>query len=305
VRVLVTGGCGFLGSCFVRRLATAGEEVVVLDRLADFGSLAKLEGVPHEFVQGDVADAVAATGAADGCDAIVNFAAETNLDSSGLASGGFVVTDVYGAHVLLEFARVARIPYVQISTAAAVEPADPWAASRAGADLQVLAYAKTHGVRASVVRGETAYGPFQHPLEPLPRVVTAALDRRALELGGTRSWLHAEDHAAAVEAVLRSGAAGAVYGVPGEVVAEADVARRAAELAGAKRALTAGEPTVAAQELDAAPLRALGWEAERRLDEELPAIVEWYATHRRWWEPLLEDAELPSAETQYARRDPA
>ncbi|HEX5468553.1 MAG TPA: NAD-dependent epimerase/dehydratase family protein [Gaiellaceae bacterium] len=306
MRVLVTGGCGFLGSHFVRCLAAAGDDVVVLDRLADFGNLAKLEGVPHEFVQGDVADAVTATGAADGCGAIVNFAAETNLDASGLASGGFVVTDGFGAHVLLEFARVARIRYVQISTAEAADPADPWAASRAGADLQVLAYARTHGLHASVVRGETSYGPFQHPLEPLPRLVTGALDRRPLAVGGTRSWLHADDHAAAVKAVLRSGAAGAVYGVPGEVVAETDVAGRAAELVGAKIEIApAGEPSAAAQELDAEPLRALGWEAERRLDDALPAIVEWYATHRRWWEPLLEEAELPSPESQYARRDPA
>src|SRR6185503_306984 len=146
VRVLVTGGCGFLGSHFVKRLAAAGDEAVVLDRLTDFGNLANLEGVAHEFVQGDVADAVTATGAADGCAAIVNFAAETNLDVSGLASGGFIVTDVFGTHVLLEFARVAGIRYVQVSTSEAFsEPTAP-AASRAGADLQVLAYVETYGL---------------------------------------------------------------------------------------------------------------------------------------------------------------
>ena len=109
MRFLVPGGCGFLGSNFVGQLAAAGHEVVVLDRLTDFGNLARLEGIPHEFVQGDVADAVTATGAADGCQAIVNFAAETSLDASALASGGFIITDVFGTHVLLEFARVAGI----------------------------------------------------------------------------------------------------------------------------------------------------------------------------------------------------
>jgi NAD(P)-dependent dehydrogenase (short-subunit alcohol dehydrogenase family) len=174
MRVLVTGGCGFLGSNFVKRLISGGDEVVVLDRLADFETLARLEGVPHEFVQGDVADAVTATGAADGCAAIVNFAAETNLDESGLASGGFIVTDVFGTHVLLEFARVARIPFVQVSTADASAASSPAAASRAAADLQVRAYVETHGLRGSIVRGVSVYGPFQHPAaEPAASIVQA------------------------------------------------------------------------------------------------------------------------------------
>src|SRR3954468_13381082 len=158
MRVLIAGGCRFLGSAFARRLAAVGEELVVIDRLTDFGNLANLEGVPHEFVHGDIADKVTATGAADGCDAIVNFAAETNLDASGLASGGFVVTDVFGTHVLLEFARVAGIRYVQVSSAEAERAETATAASQAGADLQVQAYAEEHGVNASVTRAVRAYG---------------------------------------------------------------------------------------------------------------------------------------------------
>src|SRR4051794_37844775 len=176
MRVLIAGGCGFLGSAFARRLAAVGEELVVIDRLTDFGTLSNLEGVPHEFVHGDIADKVTATGAADGCDAIVNFAAETNLDATGLASGGFVVTDVYGTHVLLEFARVAGIRFVQVSNAEASHPSTPPAASRAGADLQVSAFVETHGVQASIVRGVSAYGPFQHPSAQLPRLITSALE---------------------------------------------------------------------------------------------------------------------------------
>jgi len=212
VRVLVPGGAGFLGSNFVARLAAAGDEVVVLDRLTDFGNLARLERVPHEFVQGDVADAVTATGAADGCQAIVNFAAETNLDASGLASGGFIVTDVYGTHVLLEFARVAGIRYVQVSTSAAEQPGTAPAASRAGADLQVQAYAKAHGANASIVRGPSAYGPFQHPAAEPAAAIVRALDGDTTpptSLEGT--WVHADDHSAAVERVLKEGEAGKIY----------------------------------------------------------------------------------------------
>ena len=212
MRVLVPGGAGFLGSNFVARLAAAGDEVVVLDRLTDFGNLTRLEGVPHEFVQGDVADAVTATGAADGCQAIVNFAAETNLDASGLASGGFIVTDVYGTHVLLEFARVAGIRYVQVSTSEAEHPATAPAASKAGADLQVEAYVQAHGANASIVRGPAAYGPFQHPAaEPAAAIVRAIDDDTPPPESLEGTWIHANDHSAAVERVLREGEAGKIY----------------------------------------------------------------------------------------------
>src|SRR6188472_891629 len=212
MRVLVPGGAGFLGSDFVKRLVAAGDEAVVLDRLTNFGNLARLEGVPHEFVQGDIADAVTATGAADGCQAIVNFAAETNLDASGLASGGFIVTDVYGTHVLLEFARVAGIRYVQVSTSEAEQAATAPAASKAGADLQVGAYAKAHGANASIVRGPAAYGPFQHPAaEPAAAIVRALAEDTAPPGSLEGTWIHADDHSAAVERILREGEPGEIY----------------------------------------------------------------------------------------------
>ncbi len=270
MRVLVPGGAGFLGSNFVKRLVEAGDEVVVLDRLTDFGSLARLEGIPHEFVQGDVADAVTATGAADGCQAIVNFAAETNPDSSGLASGGFIVTDVYGTHVLLEFARVAGIRFVQVSTSEADRPETPLAASKAGADLQVQAYVGANGLNASVTRAVGAYGAFQHPAaEPAAAIV------RALDEGGPPveslpgAWVHVDDHSAAVELVLRRGAPGEVYRV--------------------------GE--------DAKAVRALGWEPARTLEQGLAETVEWYRSRRDWWEPIRSRTETPSPHEQYARRD--
>jgi dTDP-glucose 4,6-dehydratase len=269
VRVLVTGGCGFLGSHFVKRLVASGDEVVVLDRLTDFGNLANLEGVPHEFVQGDVADAVTATGAADGCAAIVNFAAETNLDASALASGGFIVTDVFGTHVLLEFARVAGIRYVQVSTSEAFSESTAPAASRAGADLQVLAYVETYGLNASITRGVRAYGPFQHPAaQPASSIVRALEEDSPIEtpLG---VWLHADDHSSAVELVLREGRSGEIYPV--------------------------GE--------DDEAVHALGWEPRLGLDEGLAETIEWYRTHRGWWERLRSGASPGSAQEQYARRD--
>ena len=270
MRVLVPGGAGFLGSDFVKRLVAAGDEAVVLDRLTNFGNLARLEGVPHEFVQGDIADAVTATGAADGCRAIVNFAAETNLDSSGLASGGFIVTDIYGTHVLLEFARVAGIRYVQVSTSEANRPATAPAASKAGADLQVQAYVEENRLNGTVIRAVNAYGPFQHPAAEPAAAIVRALDGEgppSETLSGL--WVHAGDHSAAVEAVLREGAPGETYRV--------------------------------GEEDDA--LGALGWEPTRTLEDGLAETVEWYRSRRDWWEPIRSRTETPSSEEQYARRD--
>jgi dTDP-glucose 4,6-dehydratase len=298
MRVLVAGGCGFLGSAFARRLAAAGDELVVIDRLTDFGNLANLEGVPHEFVHGDIADKVTATGAADGCDAIVNFAAETNLDATGLASGGFLVTDVFGTHVLLEFARVAGIRFVQVSTGEASNPSTPPAASRAGADLQVSAFVEAYGLQAAVVRGAPAYGPFQHPSAPLPRLITSALDGEAASVRLPPRWLHADDHSEAVELVLRTEAAGEIYEAQGEERAQSEVAARIAELTGSGPATVESIPAPA---LDDTPLRSLGWEPRRRLDEGIAQTVEWYRERRDWWGPLAAGGGARPAE-QYAKR---
>ena len=165
--------------------------MVVLDKLTYSGNLANVEGVDHTFVHGDIADPVAVAGAGEGCQAVVNFAAETHVDRSILAAGDFVRTDVVGTHVLLEWARGSGARLVQVSTdevygdvpagAASKErdplrPSSPYAASKAGGDLQVLAYVRTFGVEAVITRGANAYGPFQHPEKMIPLFVTNALD---------------------------------------------------------------------------------------------------------------------------------
>jgi dTDP-glucose 4,6-dehydratase len=212
MRVLVTGGCGFIGSHFVKRLVAGGDEAVVLDKLTYSGNLANLEGVEHTFVQGDIADPVAVAGAGEGCTAVVNFAAETHVDRSILAAGDFVRTDVIGTHVLLEWARESGVRLLQVSTdevygdvpagAASKEddplrPSSPYAASKAGGDLQVLAYVRTFGVEAVITRGANAYGPFQHPEKMIPLFVTNALDGEPLPVYGDgrqqRAWVHVED----------------------------------------------------------------------------------------------------------------
>ena len=226
MRVLVTGGAGFIGSHFVKRLVAGGDEVVVLDKLTYAGNPANLEGTGVELVVGDIADAADVARAATGCDAVVNFAAETHVDRSILGPQEFVHTDVLGTMTLLEWARAADARYVQVSTdevygdleagGRALEtdplrPSSPYSAAKAGGDLQVLAYVRTYGVRASITRGANTFGPNQYPEKLVPLFATNALDGEPLPVYGdgkqVREWLHAEDHCAGVELVLREGAA--------------------------------------------------------------------------------------------------
>jgi dTDP-glucose 4,6-dehydratase len=235
VKVLVTGGAGFIGSHFVKRLVAAGDDVVVLDKLTYAGNPANLEAVDAELVVGDIADPEAVGRAGEGCEAVVNFAAETHVDRSILTPKDFIHTDVLGTQTLLEWARSMHARYVQVSTDEVygdlelggtsreddpLRPSSPYAAAKAGGDLQVLAYVRTYALDACITRGANTYGPNQYPEKLIPLFVTNALDGLPLPVYGDgrqrREWLHAEDHCTAIELVLREGAPGEVYNVGGE-----------------------------------------------------------------------------------------
>jgi len=327
MRVLVTGGAGFIGSHFARRLLEAGEEVVVLDKLTYSGNRANLGGSEVDLVEGDICDGEAVEAVAAGCDAIVNFAAETHVDRSILGASEFIQTDVLGTYVLLEQARALGARFVQVSTdevygdvppgASSREddplwPSSPYAASKAGGDLQVLAHVRTHGVDASITRGSNTYGPNQYPEKILPLFVTNALDGEPLPLYGdgrqTRDWLYVEDHCAAVEHVLREGRAGEVYNCGGgEELENRDVTRRIVELTGADPALVrhvADRPGHDVRySLDSSKLRALGWEPTWSFDRGLAETVRWYSENRTWWEPIKRSGDYRAYyDRQYAER---
>jgi dTDP-glucose 4,6-dehydratase len=326
VRVLVTGGCGFIGSHFVKRLVAAGDDVAVLDKLTYSGNPANLEGVEHDFFRGDIADPEAVSRAGDGCEAVVNFAAETHVDRSILEAGDFIRTDVVGTHVLLEWARVAGARFVQVSTDEVygdvppgvssreddpLRPSSPYAASKAGADLQVLAYVRTYGVPAAITRGSNTYGPFQYPEKVVPLFVTNALDGEPLPVYGdgrqTRDWLHVEDHCAAVELVLREGETGEVYNVAaGHELENVEVTRRIVELTRADPSLVRHVSDRPGHDrrysLDSSKIAALGWRPERGFDDGLAETVAWYREHRDWWQPLKSGEYRQYYERQYAER---
>jgi len=327
MRVLVTGGAGFIGSQFVRRLAEQGEQVVVLDKLTYAGNRANLEGVDHEFHHGDIADPEAVERAAAGCEAIVNFAAETHVDRSILGPAEFILTDVLGTQVLLDHARHHGLRHVQVSTDEVygdvpldappctedtpLRPSSPYSASKAGGDLQVLAYVRTYGVDAVVTRGANTFGPRQYPEKIIPLFVTNALDGEALPVYGDgrqrREWVHVDDHCAAIELALRHGESGEVYNVGGQERENLEVVRRILDLTGASadlvRMVTDRPGHDRRYAMDSSKVRGLGWAPRHSFDGGgLEETVVWYRENREWWEPIKSGDYRRYYETQYAHR---
>jgi dTDP-glucose 4,6-dehydratase len=325
MRVLVTGGAGFIGSHFMRRLVEAGEDVVVLDKLTYAGNRANLEGVEHEFHEGDIADPEAVALAARGCQAIVNFAAETHVDRSILGPAEFILTDVLGTQVLLDHARHHGLRLVQVSTDEVygdiepprtsreddpIRPSSPYSASKAGGDMQVLAYVRTYGVDALVTRGANTYGPRQYPEKFLPLFITNAFDGLPLPVYGDgrqrREWLHAEDHCAALELALREGRAGEIYNVGGQERENMDVVRTILDHTGASPDLVRHVDDRPGHDrrysLDSSKLMGLGWKPRWSFDRGIGETVDWYRENRAWWEPIKSGEYRAYYEQQYGAR---
>jgi len=327
MRVLVTGGAGFIGSQFVRRLVESGDQVAVLDKLTYAGNRANLEGVDHEFHQGDIADADAVARAAEGVEAIVNFAAETHVDRSIMGPAEFILTDVLGTQVLLDYARQHGIRHLQVSTDevygdipldaepctedAPIRASSPYSASKAGGDLQVLAYVRTYGVDALVTRGANTYGARQYPEKFLPLFITNAFEGQHLPVYGDgkqrREWLHVADHCAGIELALRRGEAGNVYNVGGQERENMDVVRRILDLTGASPDLVrhvADRPGHDRRySVDSSKLSGLGWQPKHSFDSGgLEETVDWYREHRDWWEPIKSGDYKRYYDEQYAAR---
>ena len=325
MRLLVTGGAGFIGSHFVKRMLAAGEDVVVLDKFTYAGNPANLpNGI--ECIRGDIAvrEDVEPIGAVDG---IVNFAAETHVDRSILGPHEFVRTDVLGTLVLLQFAEQASARFVQVSTDEVygdveegwssreddpLRPSSPYSASKAGGDLQVLAAVRTYGVNASVTRGSNTYGPNQYPEKILPLFVTNALDGSPLPLYGdgrqVRDWLHVDDHCAAIALVLREGEAGDVYNIgANEEHENVELTQVIIDHLGVDPTLVRHVEDRAGHDrrysLDTSKTRALGWKPRWEWEEGVRSTIDWYRDNRDWWEPIKRSDDFREYyDRQYAAR---
>ena len=327
MRVLVTGGAGFIGLAYVRhRLAeNPGDEVRVLDKLTYAGRRENLEGIERcELVVGDIADPDAVAGAIDGCEALVNFAAESHVDRSIEAPGEFIQTDVFGTFVLLEAARQAGIRHLQISTdevygsiddgsfteASPLDPSSPYSASKAGGDLLVGAYQRTYGTESLIVRASNNYGPRQHPEKLIPLCILNALAGDPLPVYGdglqVRNWLWVDDFAAAIDVVLERGEPGETYNVGGpDERANIDVVRVILELTGRDESLIEHVTDRLGHDrrysLGSAKTQALGWQAQVGFDEGLGRTVDWYRANEEWWAPIRSGEYRAYYEQQYGR----
>ncbi len=324
MRLLVTGGAGFIGSNFVRHWVHEHPDdgVVVLDALTYAGNRANLSGLGVELVHADIADGAAVGRALEdhGIDTVVHFAAESHNSRGALDPGIFFRTNVVGTQVLLEAARrngVARFHHIStcevygelaldarhaFSEESPYRPRTPYSASKAGADHAVRAYAATFGLPVTITNCANNYGPYQFPEKLVALCATRALDDRSLplyaSLANKREWLHVADHCRAIEAVLERGRVGETYLVGSGVEASIEeIADLVLEAAGKPQSLKKIVPDRPGHDtrylLDSSKLCGeLGWSPTIELGEGIAATVDWYARHRSWWEPLLAGASV-------------
>lgn len=315
MKLCVTGGAGFIGSNFVELVQRERPDysVVVLDKLTYAG---RRDNVPENagFVHGDICDASAVAQATAGCDAIVNFAAESHVDRSLLGAGDFVQTDVFGVYVLLEAARAQNAKFLQVSTdevygdvetghsveSDGLEPRSPYAASKAGGELLAKSYFVSHGLDVIITRGSNTFGPRQYPEKLMPLFITNALQGLPLPLYGDglqkRDWLYVEDHARGVLHALENGAAGEAYNIGGgnertnrEVTTailgslglDDSLLRHVADRPGHDRRYA----------LDSGKLKAMGWQPRFAWDEAVAQTAAWYQGNETWWRSIRDDAE--------------
>ncbi|MFI0366590.1 dTDP-glucose 4,6-dehydratase [Actinomadura sp. 1N219] len=312
-RVLVTGGAGFIGSHYVRTLVTeTAAEVTVLDKLTYAGNmdnLAPMKG-EYEFVHGDICDAELMKQVVPGHDLVVNFAAESHVDRSIADGSEFVRANVLGVQTLMDACLHAGTPrVVHVSTdevygsiesgswveGTRLDPNSPYAAAKAGGDLVALSYFRTHGVPVSVTRGSNTYGPYQYPEKIIPLFITNLLDGKEVPLygdgGNIRDWIHVADHCRGIALAAERGEPGETYHVAGtKEMTNKQLTQRLLEVFGAgwERVKPVADRKAHDRRysLSDQRLRALGYTPAIGFDDGIAETVQWYATHRDWWEPL-------------------
>lgn len=334
MRLLVTGGAGFIGSNFVRFMLGSDRDVKIvnLDKLTYAGNLDNLKEVEDEpryrFIRGDIADEslVRDILSEGGFDAVINFAAETHVDRSIGTPSDFLRTDIFGTFCLLEAVRELRIPrFIQISTDEVygtvlsgssretdpLDPSNPYSASKSGGDLLTLSYFKTYDSPVLITRASNNYGPNQYPEKFIPLSITNVLDDQPIPLYGdgmqVRDWLYVEDHCRAIRAVLLHGQEGEIYNIgadqecPNRAIAEL-IVEFLNKPPGLIRRVADRPGHDRRYSLDSSKTKDLGWQPTVSLKEGMRRTVEWYRANRWWWEKIKSGEFLRYYREQYGRR---
>ena len=334
ITVLVTGGCGFIGSNFIHHLIDTDPDVTVvnLDALTYAGNpanLAKLEGHSrYRFVKGDITDREAVRAALKGAESLINFAAESHVDRSIHDSGPFVRTNVIGTQVLLDAAREANLGrYVQVSTdevygslgptgafteETPLAPNSPYAASKAAADLLVRSYVHTFGLPAVITRCSNNYGPYQFPEKLIPLFITNLMRDEQVPVYGdgqnVRDWIHVADHAAAIDAVWRKGRVGEVYNIGGRCErTNLQLTHALLDALGKPHSLIRYVKDRPGHDrryaIDCAKMeRELGWKPRVTFEQGLRDTVRWYQDNGDWVARIRTGEYLKYYEKQYGGR---
>jgi dTDP-glucose 4,6-dehydratase len=330
MKLLVTGGAGFIGSNFVRRAlndelpGVEGAEIIVLDSLTYSGvkeNLAPVADSPrYSFIEGDIRDADLLDEIFPTIDGVVHFAAESHVDRAGRDAAIFVETNVLGTQRLLDAAlKHGTKRFVHVSTDEVygsieegewteefpLEPNSPYSASKAGSDLLVRSYFRTHGLNASITRCSNNYGPYHFPEKLIPLFVTNLMDDKHVPLYGTgenvRDWLHVDDHCRGIALVFAKGRAGEVYNIGGGTqLTNVQITEKILELMGKDDSYVDHVEDRKGHDLrycvDISKIEnELGYTPQVPFEQGLADVVQWYRDNRAWWEPLKERAALESA----------
>jgi dTDP-glucose 4,6-dehydratase len=335
MKILVTGGAGFIGSNFIRHVLGLRQNYAVVnyDKLTYAGNLANLESIAadpkYQFVKGDICDASAVEAAMTGCDVVIHFAAESHVDRSIYEPAASIETNVKGTFVMLQVARKLNVArFVHISTDevygdmapgafanedSPLQPSSPYSSSKAGSDLLVRSYVRTYGFPALITRSSNNYGPFQFPEKFLPLMITNVLDDKPLPIYGDgkqqRDWLHVEDNCRGILAVLERGRIGEVYNIGGlDVEENLTMARRLLRLTGKPETLLSyvkdrpGHDRRYALKRDKME-RDLGWKPAISLDAGLGQTIDWYRKNSEWLAGVRGGEYRSYYEKYYDKRD--
>ncbi len=332
MRVLVTGGLGFIGSNFIRHALAAKSSwsVVNVDKRTYAGNPANVADLPrsrHRWIKADICDAKAVERAMRGCELVVHFAAETHVDRSILDASAFLKTNVIGTQVLLDAALRLKVRrFLHVSTDEVygsvakgyskegdlLEPNSPYAASKAASDLLVRSYFVTHRAPVITTRASNNYGPYQYPEKALPLMITNFMEDKPFPMYGdgrqVRDWLHAVDHARAILTVLDRGELGEVYNIGGSFTCEnRELIARVLRLMGKPASLVKRVEDRKGHDrryaLDCGKLKRLGFKHAYDFERGLRETVDWYRANERWWRPLKVEGGYKSYYcAQYRRR---